>query len=146
MRAPYFDLMLTPNRPLAADRARWVVIGVAVILGLTTLRVAILGAWPVIPFAVIDIALFRWAMRASARASETYQALRLDDEALEVREPRRSIRLEPFWTKATHDGRRLMLAERDRRIVIGPFLSAAERRQVHDVIAAGLARWRAGRG
>lgn len=145
MRAPYFDLMLTPNRPLPVERARWIVIAVAVILGLTAIRMIFLGAWPVIPFAIADAALFWWAMRASARAAATYQSLRLDDDALEVREPRRSVRLEPFWTKASHDGRRLTLLERERRITIGPFLSVAERRQVHDVIASGLARWRAGR-
>ena len=146
MRAPYFDLMLTPNRPLVADRARWAVIGVAVVLGLTALRMLVLGAWPVIPFAVVDALLFWWAMRASARASERYQALRLDDEALEVREPHRSVRLEPYWTKAKLDGRRLWLAERDRRVIVGPFLSAAERRQVYAVLSAGLARWRERRG
>ena len=145
MSAPYFDLLLTPNRPLPAERARWVMIGVGAVMGLAALRFIAVGAWPVIPFAAVDAGLLWWALRASARASRTFQALRLDDDGLTVREPRRALRLEPFWTKARLDGRRLWLAERERRVTIGAFLSAAERRQVHAVISAGLARWRQGR-
>jgi uncharacterized membrane protein len=146
MRAPYFDLMLTPNRPMAVERARWVVIAVAAVMGLTALRMAVLGAWPVIPFALADAALFWWAMRASARATNTFQQVRLDERGLLVREPRREVRLEPFWTRARIDGRRLWLAERQRRVTLGAFLSAEERRQVHAVLSAGLSRWREGRG
>lgn len=153
--APYFDLWMTPNRSLARQHAPWLVGGVALVMALGGVRLLLLGAWPVLPFMIIDVALLWWALRASYRSGERFEAVRLDDEALVVRRgqrgrPERRIRLEPFRAQVRLESlpgpdNRLWLTAGPQRILLGSFLSPAERAEVYGVVAAGLARWRGGR-
>lgn len=150
--APYFDLTLTPNRSLDRRHARWIVLGVGAVMGLMALRMYFLGAWLVVPFLAIDVALIAWAFRASYRSGTGYETLRLSDDDLVVRRRspqgrERSIRLEPLWTTATLERlamkqNRLWLTARDRRVAVGRFLSPAEREAIYAVIVDGLERFR----
>jgi uncharacterized membrane protein len=150
--APYFDLILTPNRSLDRRHARWVILGVGGIMALTGLRMLALGAWPVLPFLAIDVALVVWAFRASYRSGRGFETLRLDEDDLVVRRTspegrERRIRLEPLWTSARLERlamrqNRLWLTARDQRVAIGRFLSPAEREAIYEVIADGLERFR----
>jgi len=150
--APYFDLTLRPNRSLDPRHARWMVLGVGTIMLLTGLRMVLLGAWPVVPFLVLDVALMAWAFRASYRSGRDVETVRLtqDDLVVSRRSPdgrERRIRLEPLWTKAVLERlsmkqNRLWLAARDRRVAVGGFLAPHEREEIHAVIADGLDRFR----
>ncbi|MFC3714511.1 DUF2244 domain-containing protein [Sphingoaurantiacus capsulatus] len=150
--APYFDLVLTPNRSLDRRHARWIVLGVGAIMGLMALRMLWLGAWPVVPFLILDVALVVWAFRASYRSGRGFETLRLDADDLVVRRTspeghERRIRLEPLWTRATLERlamkqNRLWLVARDTRVSVGRFLSPAEREAIYEVIADGLERFR----
>jgi uncharacterized membrane protein len=150
--APYFDLTLTPNRSLDRRHARWLVLGIGAIMFLTGVRVLLLGAWPVIPFLIIDVALVAWAFRASYRSGRSSETLRLDDDNLTIRRRapdgrEKRIRLEPFWTQAKLEQlsmrqNRLWLATRDRRVAVGQFLSPGEREEIYKVIVDGLERFR----
>lgn len=150
--APYFDLTLRPNRSLDPRHARWIVLGVGGVMFLTGLRVLLLGAWPVIPFLIVDVALMAWAFRASYRSGRSVEHVRLDQDDLVVRRRtsdgrERRIRLEPLWTQATLEKlsmkqNRLWLAAREKRVAVGQFLSPAEREEIHAVIADGLDRFR----
>lgn len=150
----YFDLRLTPNRSLDRRHARWLMIAVAGVFMLGGVRLLVLGAWPVIPFMVADVALLGWALRASYRSGRAYEMLRLDDEALTVRKvtqagTERRFRFEPFGTRVELERvsdleNHLWLASRDLRVAIGGCLSPGEREEIHAVIASGLARCRAG--
>lgn len=150
--APYFDLVLTPNRSLRKVHARWIVAGVAAIMAATGLRAWLLGAWPVLPFLAIDLALLVWAFRASYRSGTSVELVRLDEDDLTIRRrspagQERRFRLEPFWTRTelellSMDQNRLWLTEKRRRIAVGRFLSPGERVEIHRVIADGLRRFR----
>ncbi len=150
--APYFDLTLRPNRSLDRRHARWLVLGVAGFMFLTGVRVLLLGAWPVIPFLAIDVALMAWAFRASYRSGNSVETVRLtqDDLIVQRRAPdgrERRIRLEPLWTSARLERlsmkqNRLWLAARDRRVAVGQFLSPQEREEIYAVIDDGLDRFR----
>ena len=150
--APYFDLILTPNRSLARRHARWLVLGFGVIMLLTGIRLWALGAWPVVPFLVIDVALLAWAFRASYRSGRSYEEVRLDEDDLVVRRRspegrERHIRLEPMWTTARLERlamrqNQLWLTAREQRVAVGRFLSPGEREQIYEVIADGLERFR----
>jgi len=149
--APYFDLVLTPNRSLDRRHARWIVLGVAAIMLLMGIRLLLLGAWPVIPFLVIDVALMAWAFRASYRSGRGYEKLRLDEDDLVVRRcsaegRERHIRLEPLWTTARLERmamrqNRLWLTAREQRVAVGRFLSPGEREEIYAVISDGLERY-----
>lgn len=149
--APYFELLLTPNRSLERRHLPWLVGGVALVMGLMGLRFLVLGAWPILPFMLIDLGLLWWAFRASYRTGRAYEVVRLDDEALTVRKVthsgiERRIRLEPYWTRVQIERlsareNRLWLASRGRRTAVGQFLSPAEREEIYAVIEEGLARY-----
>jgi uncharacterized membrane protein len=148
------DLTLRPNRSLSPAHARWVIGGVAAVFMLGALRFLVLGAWPVLPFMALDVALLWWAFRASYRSGRAYETVRLDADALTVRKVsarglERRFRLEPFWARARLDtlpsgDNRLWLASRETRVLVGQCLSPPEREGVHAVIAASLEKWRAG--
>ncbi len=150
--APYFDLVLTPNRSLDRRHARWVVLGLGAIMGLTGLRMLWLGAWPVVPFLILDVALVVWAFRASYRSGRGFETVRLDADDLVVRRTspegrERRIRLEPLWTRATLERlamkqNRLWLVAHGTRVSIGRFLSPEEREAIYEVIAEGLERFK----
>lgn len=150
--APYFDLILTPNRSLDRRHARWLVLAVGLVMLLTGVRMLVLGAWPVIPFLVIDVALLAWAFRASYRSGRGCEMLRLDEDDLVLRRRspegrERRIRLEPMSTTARLERlamrqNRLWLTARGQRVAVGGFLSPAEREAIYEVIADGLERFR----
>lgn len=152
--APYFDLRLTPNRSLDRRHAWRLVAAVALVFLLGGARLLVLGAWPVIPFMVADVALLSWAFLASYRSGAAFETVRLDDAGLVVRRVthhgvERRVRLEPVWTRVHLERvsdleNRLWLASRGARVAVGGCLSPREREEVHAVIVDGLKRCRAG--
>lgn len=148
----YFDLKLTPNRSLDPRAMPWVIGAAAVVLGLAALRFALIGAWLVLPFLAIDVALLAWALKASYRSGRAVETIRLAGDALEVRRidpagAERCFTFAPLFTRVQLESlgpseNRLWLAGGGRRLRIGWFLSPGERREIHAVIADGLDRYR----
>ena len=146
------DRTLRPNRSLDRRHARWLILAVGGLFLLGGLRLLVIGAWPVLPFMVIDVALLAWAFRASYRSGRAFQTVRLDDAALVVRDvsptgDARSTTLEPYFARARletlpSEQNRLWLASRNVRVEVGRCLSPPERVAVHGVIDRALARWR----
>lgn len=149
----YFDLELRPNRSLLPGRFGWLLAGVAAVFGLMGLRFLLLGAWPILPFMLVDLLLLGWAMRASYRSGAAMERVRLDRRGLEV------IRVSPTGRVETHrleswrtrvdlerlpmDQNRLWLVSGQNRIAVGSFLAPFEREEIASVIADGLRRYRA---
>lgn len=152
MSAAYFDLRLTPNRSLSPRHAAWLVAGVALVFLLGGLRMLVLGAWPVLPFMVADVALLGWALHASYRSGRAYELVRLDAADLVIAKvshwgEERRFRFEPFWARVQLEvlgegENRLWVTGNRGRVAVGGFLSPGERVELHEVIADGLARWR----
>ncbi|MFA7440503.1 MAG: DUF2244 domain-containing protein [Sphingomonadaceae bacterium] len=150
----YFDLEMRPNRSLPRRTFWWLVGGVAGVFLLMGLRLMILGAWLVLPFMLIDIALLWWAMRASYRSGEMVERLSLDKDGLSfVRiDPsgrRKAARLDAARARVELEEmvmkqNRLWLRAGDRRLSIGAFLSPPERVEIKQVIEDGLRQWRRG--
>lgn len=118
------------------------------------LRFLALGAWPIIPFMLADVALLWWAFRASYAAGRGHERVVLANDALTVvrvsqHGTEKRFGFEPYWTRvqveetASGDAH-VFLAMRERRLRIGSFLSAPERRQVGAAIAAALTDYRSG--
>lgn len=152
-RKPYFDLELRPNRSMDPRLFWWAVAGVAGLFLLMAVRFLFLGAWPILPFMLIDVALLAWAMRASYRSGAAAEYVRLDAERLTVRKvtafgQERRYALEPFWTRVEleridAEQNRLWLISRQRRVLVGAQLSPPERVAIAEVLRDGLARFRA---
>ena len=146
------DLTLSPNRSLSRDHARLLVMAVGGLFLLGSLRFLVLGLWPVIPFMIADVALLAWALRANYRSGGRRERLVLAGDELTLTrvsplgEEQVEV-LEPFFTRVQIEETplgdvHLFLAARGRRLLVGHFLSAPERREVGAVIREALARYR----
>jgi len=150
--AVYYDAELRPHRSLPLNGFFWVMallggasfcIGVGFILR---------GAWPVTPFCGLDVALVYGAFRLSYRGARQHERLTLTRDSLtlervDVYGARQEWRFQPFWARivleeADADRNRLYLASHGRRVPVGTFLAAGERRKVAATLRAALARWR----
>jgi uncharacterized membrane protein len=147
------DLTLTPNRSLSRAPTRWLIGGVGLFFFLSGLRFLALGAWPILPFMLADVALLWWAFRTNNAAGRGHERVILADDALTVERvspqgQTQRIGLDPYFarvqiTETPLGDAELFLAARGRRVRVGGFLSAPERREVGAVIAAALSAYRA---
>ena len=113
-----------------------------------------LGAWLILPFMVIDVLLLWWAFRASYAAGRGHERLLLAGDSLTLlrvspRGTEKRFGFEPLWTRVQIEETPLgdahvWLAARGRRVRVGHFLSAPERREVAALISAALSNYRAG--
>ena len=126
------------------------------ILGLISLAVGIgfvsIGAWPVIGFFGLDVALVYLAFRLNYRSARRSETIRLAGDAftverVSVRGERRMWRFQPFWLRVIleergDEGNRLLVASHGRSLVIGDFVTPAARRELAAAIREALSRWR----
>ncbi|MBV7255917.1 DUF2244 domain-containing protein [Pacificimonas sp. WHA3] len=142
------DLTLRPPPPLGYKHALIVIGATALVMAFAAVRFWFLGAWLVLPFLAIDLALLIWAFRASARGSKAFERLRVG--VSEVRFDRvapcgamQSWTLPRNWTrvqleKLSPPTNRLWLTHKDRKLLIGKHLSAREREDVYGLIRREL--------
>ncbi|MGI9388105.1 MAG: DUF2244 domain-containing protein, partial [Methyloligellaceae bacterium] len=100
----YFDALLRPNRSLS-PLGFWIVMG---LIGGVSFAAGIAfflqGAWPVVGFLGLDVALIYWAFKASYRSGRLHEIVRLTDEVLEIHRISPSGRVEvwryqPYWVQ-----------------------------------------------
>jgi uncharacterized membrane protein len=143
---PYVHLSI-PNRSLGIVARRWVLAGVAA----TTLGVAAgataFGAWPVMPFAGLEVALLVLAFRVLAKHDADFERLEVRDHEVRV-EARDAARVTRFvahrpWVRlvvATRGARcTLRLAYAGRSVPVGRMLSDEGRRQLAESLRGRLA-------
>ena len=148
------DLTLTPHRSFDPRHTRWLILSVGGIFFLGGLRFLMFGAWPIIPFMVIDVALLSWAFRTNYAAARGHERVTLTDGALTVARVtaqgrERRFGFEPYWTRVEIEetpagDAHLWLTAGETRLRVGGFLSAPERRAVGATIAAALRSYRSG--
>lgn len=149
---PVFALELRPNRSLSRQHFAWIIAGVAAIFLMMGVRFVALGAWPILPFMALDVALLWWAMRASYKSGEAVEEVRLDGDGLQLVRisplgHRQCTRMEPHWAKVELEElgdqqNRLWLKSGQRRVPVGSFLSPPERVEIARIIDEGLSRFR----
>lgn len=147
--ADLLDLVLRPHRSLTRSGFRALMI-VLVAFGVFSGLVALwLGAWPVLGFLGVDVALVYLAFKASYAGGRAYERVRLSESALTVESVDRwgrhsAVDLPPYWLRVDVDeaASRLHLTSRGRTVAIASFLPPDELGDVADVIRAALARLR----
>ena len=146
------DLTLRPNRSLTRANARTLVLAVAGLFLVGSIRFLLLGLWPVIPFMIADVGLLAWALRSNFRSGGAHERLVLVEDALTLTrvspwgEAVEHV-LEPYFTRVDIEetplgDAHLFLNASGRRLRVGHFLSAPERREVGALIREALARYR----
>jgi uncharacterized membrane protein len=148
----FFERVLLPHRSLPPRGFHLLML----ILGLISLAVGIgfvsIGAWPVVGFFGLDVALIYVAFRLNYRSARRSETLRLAGDAFTVervnlRGSRRMWRFQPFWVRVILEERpdesnRLFVASHGRSLAIGDFLPPSARRELAATIRDALLRWR----
>lgn len=142
---PYVHLS-TPNRSLGVQARRWVLLGLAA----TTLGVAAgamaLGAWPVIPFAGLEVAGLVVAFRVLRRHDADYERLEVGEHEIrlewnEAGQAARFVAHRP-WARVLMacrgDRCSLRLAYAGRTVAIGRMLSDEGRWRLADELRGKL--------
>lgn len=132
-----FEALLFPNRslpPSGFSAVMSVVISFNAILGIAFY---VLGAWPVLWFGGLDIALVYLAFKLSYRQGRLHERVRLSGDALQVARVLPSghesrWRLQAYWTRVVIDApaehhAQVRLVSKGRTLILGSFLSPEER-------------------
>jgi uncharacterized membrane protein len=149
---PIFSAMLTPHRSLTPH-------GLAIVMALVGLSSFVAGtifflagAWPIVGFLGLDVALIYLAFRLNNRQARAFETIEVSHQSLTVRKVdargrSRSFGLDPYWTRLELARREwgvtgLWLATRGERLDIGQFLNPADRESLAKALSAALAEAR----
>lgn len=154
--APLFEATLYPHRSLP-PAGFWILMAAVAGVSFTTgLAFAAAGAWPILGFFGLDVALFYVAFRMSYRSGRLVETLRLTRRELLIRRihPHGRVeewRMQPYWlnVRATPTleaigapTAEITLSSHGRRLGVGRFLTDDERTEISDALNAALARCR----
>ena len=154
--APLFQRRLQPHRSFTPRQFRWLMALVGLFNCGVGVPLFLFGAWPVIGFLGLDVAILYAAFSASYRAARAYEEISLTPLELTVarvdaRGRCREWRFNPMWVRLDHDrsaalgAAPLALTASGRSVALGAALGVAERREVARQLSSALADVRAGR-
>jgi uncharacterized membrane protein len=151
--APLFAVVLTPYRSLSPAGFMLVMMVLVACSFTAGLAFWLMGAWPVVGFFGLDIALVQLAFRLNYRAARVAEEISLTRDRLTVRKIAANgqsveIGFNPYWARLEVDHQpeigliRLWIASHGRRLAIGGFLPLPERASFAAAFAAALAEAR----
>lgn len=150
-----FSALITPHRSLSRAGFAAVMLLIGGVNFVAGLIFFIAGAWPVLGFMGLDVALIYWALKANYRSAAAYEEVIVTASELTVRKvgPRGETRvwsLNPLWVRLERQEmeefglQQLALVSHGRGVAIASSLSPAEREGFADALAAALAQARRG--
>ena len=145
-----FDALLSPHRSLSPRGFAILLIAVCAVAFVAGMVFFLAGAWPVVGFLGLDVLLIYVAFRVNYRHSRMHETLALTRRDLTVcrvdhRGRVASWRFQPTWLQVLIDDppdhhSQLVLRSHGRSLVIGAFLSPAERFDLATALRHALAR------
>ena len=145
-----FSAVLHPHRSLGPDGFVIVMVFISVISFVAGVAFLIMGAWPVLGFFGLDVLLIYWAFKVNYRAARMCETVDVTDDTVIVRRYDRKggVRewsFQPYWLRVEMREDEdtcgpLTLTSHGRRLIIGAFLCADERREFAHALRAALAR------
>ncbi|HEX2592506.1 MAG TPA: DUF2244 domain-containing protein [Rhizomicrobium sp.] len=131
------EAVLRPSPPLPPRVLLWILGFVAFINLLFAGYFVWHGAWPVMPFLGLDVALLAWAFRKSTLNAKREERVTLTPEELHIacvppKGAAKEVSLNPYWVRVDMDDpaehwSQITLWSRGRGWRIGAFLAPAER-------------------
>ncbi len=144
----YFDAVLKPNRSLGPRGFVVLMAAICAISFIAGVVFFLAGAWPVVGFLGLDVALIYVAFNINYRRASVQETLRLTRESLLVERinhwgEAKSWRFAPAWLQVVTEGLArpgagLVLRSHGQRLEIGRFLTADERRDLAGALRAAL--------
>ena len=146
MDSPPFVRFWVPNRSLGVLGRRWVLGAFAATLGVVTAFAVVVGAWPVLPFAGLELAGLALAFRVLARHDADFERLEVGEsevrwEARDAQQVTRFVAHRPWARVVVRDsGARctLSLAYAGRAVPLGRLLSDEGRRSLAESLRGKL--------
>jgi len=143
-----FRAVLTPHRSLPAT-GFLVLMAVLVTLNLTAgITFYVLGAWPVVGFMGLDVALIYIAFKLNYRSARLYETVDLTPSALTVTRVQPSGKAQswsfnPYWVRLDLEERigrssELSIASHGKRLVFAAFLTDPEREDFAQALSKAL--------
>ena len=143
-----FSALLTPHRSLGPKGFVVLMSAVCIVSFGTGLMFYMIGAWPVMGFMGLDVALVYIAFKLNYRAARLYDTVDLTTEALTVTRVQPSGKAQvwsfnPYWVRLRIEERRgrsteLSLASHGNRLVIASFLTDHEREDFAKALSNAL--------
>lgn len=143
-----FSAMLTPHRSLGPKGFMVLMSAVCLVSFGTGLLFYMLGAWPVIGFMGLDVALIYIAFKLNYRAARLYETVDLTPAALTVTRVQPSGKAQvwnfnPYWVRLKLNERigrstELSLASHGNRLIFATFLTDLEREDFAQALLAAL--------
>ncbi|MCZ4280967.1 DUF2244 domain-containing protein [Kiloniella laminariae] len=146
--AVLFQALLQPNRSLSPRGFRYLMGFVIASVVLSGTGFMLAGAWPVLGFLGLDVALVYFAFRLSYRSGSGYETVQVTADDLIVTKvshwgTRSCTRFQPYWLRVSFDRSenaegRLILSSHGRSVVLGEFLAPGEREELALALQATL--------
>lgn len=147
-----FDAILQPNTSLPPKGFLLLMTAIASVSFVAGMVFMLLGAWPVMGFFGLDVALIYLAFKTNYRWARMYETVRLSEDSLLVERisPSGKVqrwRFQPYWLRVNLDSPgahdcQLILSSHGKRLRIGAFLSPDERVELADALSGALSRLR----
>ena len=144
-----FSAIITPHRSLSGRGFVSVMTLVGSLSFIGGMIFYLIGAWPVVGFLGLDVALVYWAFRANYRSAAAFEEVTVTPSELRVR--RVSHRgevaewtLNPVWTQLHREQHedfgllKLVLVSRGRRLPVAGFLSPREKESFAAALSAAI--------
>jgi uncharacterized membrane protein len=152
---PLFSATLTPHRSLTHRGILAVVLAVGTFSFIGGVVFFAMGAWPVVGFLGLDVALVWWALRASERSAGAYEKISVSPSELTVRKVSAKGAVaewsaNPLWVRIDRDMHEefglqsLALVSRGKRLPIATFLGPAEKLSFAQALAEALSEAKRG--
>jgi uncharacterized membrane protein len=145
----HFSAVLTPHRSLGPKGFTVLMAAVGAVSFATGLLFYLIGAWPVIGFMGLDVALIYVAFKLNFRALKLYEIVDLTNDALTVTRvapsgKSQSWSFNPYWVRLSLEARlgrssELSIASHGKRLVFASFLTDPEREDFASALRAALA-------
>jgi len=145
---PLFDAVLAPHRSLSPRGFLILMSAVSLFAFAAGLGFFLAGAWPVVGFLGLDVLLVYAAFRINYRHGRMYENVILTRSALTVERVNywgetQTWRFQPYWLKVSMDDpprrdSQLSLISHGKKLIIGAFLTPAERLEVARALSAAL--------
>lgn len=152
---PLFSATLTPHRSLTRRGLVAVMLAIGGLSFVGGMVFLAMGAWPVVGFLGLDVALVWWAFRANERSARAYEKISLSASELTVRKVSASGAVaewtaNPLWVRIdreTHEEfglQGLFLVSRGKRLPIAAFLGPDEKQSFAQALASALSEAKRG--
>ncbi len=145
---PLFRAVLAPHRSLGPKGFMVFMAAVSLVSFGAGLMFYLMGAWPVLGFMGLDVALIYIAFKLNFRALRVYETIDLSPDSLTVTRVAPNGRAQcwsfnPYWVRLSLDERvgrssEMSLTSHGKRLVFGSFLSDPEREDFAAALSSAL--------